>query len=450
MSELNPVYLEQVITKTMLADKDYAVSIVDIFIPDYFDSPAVSEIFKCVKSYFTEYKELPNRSILLNSIPATAKEEVENHLKECDAIDLDIAKHYDWIFENTNNYLKDKAVKNAMTKGIDIIEEKGNPIEIRKLLEEALCKDLKIDLGLDYFGTLRERLNRIFTQSDDRIPTYFPTFDGFLNGGFPPRTLSVLVAKIHAGKSNMMANIIARQVEKGHNVFLASLEMSEDMFAQRFDGIYSKLDINRMYFNTQLRHDLIKKLGEIKNKEGIGKLIIKSFPTGKASVADYRRWIRDLGMRGTKCEILYFDYLNLMQSEYGNVGQLYNDIKSVTEESRALAFEFVIPCVSVSQLNREGTFMDFKNVDFNSIADSLGIAATADFMMIMGKNFDDAVYESEIWYKIVKNRLGGMVGATEKFYMDFKSMKMYCNTELEQWIADATSSGDVREHMTRA
>ena len=99
-----------------------------------------------------------------------------------------------------------------MVESLPIIDNKSDLELIRAKVEEALCKDLKVDLGLDYFQDLSSRLSRIFNATDIRIPTYYPTFDEFINGGFPPYTLSVICAKIHGFKSNTMANFAARQV----------------------------------------------------------------------------------------------------------------------------------------------------------------------------------------------------------------------------------------------
>jgi len=285
----------------------------------------------------------------------------------------------------------------------------------------------------------------MFTDENQRLKTYFPVFDEFINGGFPPKTLSVFVAKIHGFKSNVMANMIARQVLNGKNIALASLEMSEDMFAQRFDGIYSLLDINRFYFNRRLKQRLVGRLREIKDLPGRGDLHIKAFPTGKASVNDFRKWVRELKMRGVQLDGFFFDYLNLMAStEVGKSDNTYSSVKSIAEETRAMGFEFDIPMISVSQLNRAGTFMNFDDVDMNSIAESMGVPATADFMMIMGSNDEHMVYNNEVHYKIVKNRLGGRVGEMDKFYYDARSMKMYCSSEMEQWMQDVDISGDDR------
>lgn len=442
----NSQYLEQVMTKALLEDKDYVVNVTRVFEEHYFDSAELQQIFSYISSYFKTHREIPTKDTIINSVPIDSKESVQNYLDELETIDIDVVRHHDWLMEQTDTLLRDKSIKDAIRRSVDIIDANENTNDIRQLIEDALCRTMDVDLGLDYFGALGTRLHKMFTDDTQRIPTYFPVFDEFINGGFPPKTLSVLTAKVHGHKSNVMANMIARQVLNGHNVALASLEMSEEMFAQRFDGIYSKLDINKFYFNQRLQSQLVDKLRNVKATEGRGQLFIKSFPTGKASVADFRIWMRELKLRGFEINIFYFDYLNLMASEEIKKGDnTYLQVKSIAEESRAMGFEFDIPMVSVSQLNRAGTFMSFEEVDFNSIADSYGIPATADFLAIMGSDDEHMVYSNEVHYKISKNRFGGRVGEIDKFYYDARSMKMYCSSELNLWMDDVMSSGDDRE-----
>lgn len=447
MSDLttDPQYLEMVMAKALMVDKDYVVTVIQVFEGNYFNSPDVQELFKFTKSYFTEYKQIPDRSIILNSVPQDVRGSLENFLHHVDSTDINIPNNRDWLMAQTDLYLRDKAIKDAVRRSVEVIDQRQDTSEIRRMVEQALCRTININLGLNYFGDLGPRLTRMFTDETQRLKTYFPALDEILNGGFPPKTLSVFVAKIHGFKSNVMANMIARQVMNGKNIALASLEMSEDMFAQRFDGIYSLLDINRFYFNRRLKEQLVARLRAIKDLPGRGNLYIKAFPTGKASVNDFRTWVRELMMRGVELDGFFFDYLNLMSStEVSKSDNTYNSVKSIAEETRAMGFEFDIPMISVSQLNRAGTFMSFEDVDFNSIAESMGVPATADFMMIMGANGDSMVYNNEVHYKIVKNRLGGRVGEMDKFFYDARSLKMYCSTEQEVWMQDVEISGDDR------
>jgi len=136
-----------------------------------------------------------------------------------------------------------------------------------------------------------------------------------------------------------------------------------------------------------------------------------------------------------------------MKTAYKTDKNMYTVVKRVSEELRSLSFEFECPIVSVSQLNREGFFVAFNELDFNYVAESMGVPATADFMAILGVDEEQMIYESEILYKITKSRIGGRVGHMDRFYLDKRSLKMYDSIELDEWIEDATISGDDREQI---
>jgi replicative DNA helicase len=441
-------YLYVAMLKGLLQDKGFAVTVTCVFEPSYFEEPAMVGIFNSFKTHLDTYNTLPDKDIVVNSVPRDVREEVVGLFNEVESTDFDIARNYDWLLDQTNKYLKERAIKQSIIKSVDVIDKNGNYDEIKRLVETALCKDINIDLGLDYFGTMKERLTRIFTASDNRIKTYYPTLDELFNGGFPPYTLNMFIAKIHGHKSNIMGNIISRQVMNGVKVGLATLEMSEDIYAQRFDANLTNLDINRIYHNSTVRSQFVKSINDVR-KNATGTLWIKEYPTGKATVSDFRRWLRELKMRGIDLEILFCDYLALMKTEGKSAGDLYRDGKSISEELRAVGFEFGIPIVTVAQINRSGTFLDFDSLDMNSIAESFGIGATADSVLIQGSDSDDMIYKNELKWKVVKNRLGGRVGSIGKWYFDSKSLRIYDELEMDRWIEDAKISNDAREAFER-
>lgn len=449
MERLNTDFLEKIILKGIISDKDFAVLVSRVFDPIYFDDPNIKECYIFCKDYVEEYKRIPTIDSIINSSTENSNG-LRDILKEVNELDFDIASNKSFLLDQTNDYLKEKAIKQSILDSMDDFENPDRRHFIRDRVEGALTKDIKIDLGLRYFTDLKERLKRIFDTTNIRVRSYFPFFDDFISEGFPAFTLSVIVAKIHAGKSNVMANFAARQVLNGKNVVLISLEMSEDAFAQRFDSIYSLMDINRMYRGKHNKIELVRKLQNLKSQseQNRGELFIKNFPTGDANTNDFRAYIRELQMRDVKPDILYVDYINLMKASYNAGNDMYSSVKRISEELRALSFEFKLPVISVSQLNREGTFVNFKELDWNYVGESLGVPATADFMAILGNNADSMVYENEIDYKIVKNRLGGRVGQSGKFYLDGKSLKMYDESEIDLWISDAEITGDAREEAS--
>ena len=401
MERLNSDFLEKIIVKGLTSDKDFLVLVSSVFEAKYFDDPYIRHVFDFCKTYFSEYNQIPDRGSIINA-SENDTEGIRNLLTEVEQTEFNVAEAYDFLLEQSNDYLKEKALKNAIVESINEVEDPERRNQIRNRIEDALVKDLKIDLGLHYFDHLAARLRRIFNTSEDKVPTFFPVFDEFINGGFPPFTLSIITAKIHGGKSNTMANFAARQALAGFTPVVISLEMGQDAFAQRFDGIFSCLDINRMYVSRAQKRMLFNKLREVKSTENRSDVYIKQFPTGEASVLDFKIYLRELIMRDVKPSILYVDYINLMKTAFKVEQNMYSTVKRVAEELRALSFEFEIPVVSVSQINREGSFVNFESLDFNYVAESLGVPATADFMAILGTDEDNMIYENEILYKIVK------------------------------------------------
>ena len=434
--------IDKLIIKAMLQDSKYTATVSSVFEPNYFEDSNAEQLFSDIATHFKQYNTLPSATILKST--NTDNEDIANYLNEVDSYDFNLAENYDFLFNETNLYLKEQALKHAIMQGVDLIDKKEDPVQYRNIVEKALCKDINIDLGENYFNDISERLRRIFTNSEKLLPSYFPMMDEFISGGFPKYTLSVMLARIHGGKSNWLVNMAARQVMHGHNPVICTLEMSQDAVCQRLDSIFSNQDINRMYITKNGKSKLMDSIKKVKAQEGLGNLIVKEFATGSASVNDFRIFLRELQYRGINPSCLFVDYINLMKPEYKNKGELYSDVKRISEELRALGLAFQIPIISVSQLNRESHFVNLKNIDFTGVAESIGLAATCDFMCVIGVDEDELVYKSEIHYKVVKNRFGQM-GAIGKFYIDKRSLKLYDESELDLFVKDAQETGDTRE-----
>jgi hypothetical protein len=88
---------------------------------------------------------------------------------------------------------------------------------------------------------------------------------------------------------------------------------------------------------------------------------------------------------------------------------------------------------------------DLNATNFSHISESVATSHISDFMIALGKNEENLLYQNEIHYKILKNRLGGRIGLIDKFYIDSKSLKMYDSLELDKWLEDAKISGSTRD-----
>ena len=193
-------YLEKLMMKACMADKSFMITVGAVFRPEYFDDPTIIKAFEFMKEHVEKYGNVPPKDAIIATFPDKA-DDLRELFEEVECIDFDVVRNWDYLFDETNKYLKDKAIKSAILESVEIINQNPDDrVKIREIVESALCKDLKIDIGLDYFNTLGERLKRIFATSLNRIPTYYPQFDEYLNGGFPPFTFSVVVARVHGFK----------------------------------------------------------------------------------------------------------------------------------------------------------------------------------------------------------------------------------------------------------
>jgi len=440
--KLESEFTEKLIFKGLLADAHYNALVCSAISNEYFENENSSILFETLKEYFQKYKQIPEMDIILNIIPEKNKESVSEYINEVKAIDIDVSKNYNFIVEETEKWLKASALKSAILDSADIlnsgnVERYGN---INSLVKEALTKSLNFDIGTNYFEDMGKRLQRMFDSTTVRINSGYHSLDELTSGGFPKKSLTLFFGRTHGNKSSLMINLAARQVLAGKTIVIFTLEMSEDMVSQRLDSIFSGYDINRIYVDR--KKELINELSKLKDKEK-GSLIIKEFPTGVASTNHFRSHLYELAMRNIKPDILYCDYLGLMRPEiYKSKDGLYEAGKQISVELRGLSFEFDIPIVSASQINRSGSTISLEEVDFVHVAESYGISATADFISILGIDTDLLTYTNELHYKIVKNRFGGRIGTIGKFYIDPFTLKIYDETEMDDWFEDAKRNSE--------
>jgi hypothetical protein len=429
----------------MLIDRHLAVTFANSFEPKYFEVPEARRVFIFLSKYLKDYNKLPQFEIIINSV-----DKVESFLEEVNDLTFNLVENNEWLVDEANVYLKDKSLKHAILESVDIIEGKNkrDRADIRKVIEDALVKDLKMDLGQVYWSDLPSRLKDIATSNITRIPTFYPTFDEFVIGGFPQRgSLYCLVGATFSGKSQFAINMACRQVLNGFNVVIYTFELDEYAYAERADSIYSGLDMNRMYVSRESMNQLLKELKEVKTStDKMGTLIIKDFPTGKATPNDLITHTRELQMRGINPNIIYVDYIGIMKGQHPTAP--YLNIKFLAEDLRAMGIMFGCPVVTFHQLNREGRRVSFSDLSGVFVSESTALEHNADFMAIIGFDEDSVVYENTTYFKIVKNRIGGRKGIIP-FYVDYCSLKIYDESELDTWLEDSRKSGDSRNLFSK-
>ena len=133
-----------------------------------------------------------------------------------------------------------------------------------------------------------------------------------------------------------------------------------------------------------------------------GKLIIKEFPTGRATVSTIESHINKVDGLGIKADLVIIDYVDLLTSKRQN-RERKDEIDHIYVSTKGLARQLDIPIWSVSQVNRAGAHDDI--IEGDKAAGSYDKLMITDFCMSLSRKKEDKVNGTGRFH-IMKNRYG--------------------------------------------
>jgi replicative DNA helicase len=169
----------------------------------------------------------------------------------------------------------------------------------------------------------------------------------------------------------------------------------------------------------------------------LGKLIIKEYPTGAATVGTIRSHLEKLALRGFVPHVLLIDYADIMRStrEYD---ALRLELKLIYEELRNLAMERAIPIWTASQANRDSSNSDV--VGLENMSESYGKAMVADVVLSLSrKPTEKATGQGRLF--VAKNR-AGRDGILFPVHIDTARSKIKVLDENSLTLQEAMSQDD--------
>lgn len=409
MSKINLDEFENILIYKSLTDGGYLASIADIVKPDYFKNKVIANIFTIVKDFTEKRNKLPTTTeIKTYLVTDEQKAEFKQLVQSFSEIDKALDK--DELYENTERFLKEKAVYHTMLDvASDVSKSEVDTSDILNKFEKSCNISLVTDLGLDLFGDIDTVINDL-NAVEKHIPSKWEWLDETLGGGFleSGKALYVFAGETNIGKSIFLGNIASNIASQGKNVLLVTLEMSELLYARRVCTNVTKIPMKELAVNE---HSLRQ---SISNETG--KIFIKEFPPSTITPNQLKAFIKKFSEKGIKLDAIVLDYLNLLHSTIGN--NSYERIKNVTEQVRAMSYLFNCPIISATQLNRSG--FDQENPDLATISESIGLAATADVICSIYQNDEDREMNI-IRLGMMKNRYGAR-GMTQAMSIDYSTL----------------------------
>jgi len=168
------------------------------------------------------------------------------------------------------------------------------------------------DLGMNYFSEAAMKEHWDFLKNPEaKIKTGWNALDVYTNGGFlkDGRMLALIMAQAGLGKSVFLSNLAVNFMKQNLSVVVISLEMSENVYAQRFDAHISKKNINKL---AEHEETAVQRIREFYKQYPQSNLFIKEYPPRTVHSRDIQAYLENLKNAGHNFDVIIIDYLNLV------------------------------------------------------------------------------------------------------------------------------------------
>lgn len=397
-------FYETVIIYNMLTDEPYLASIIDHVDQKFFDDKNISSIVGIITEYYKKRSAAPTLTEIKSYLTT---DELKSNFKSVVSKFDDFNNNFnkDELYQNTEKFLKEKAVFNTLLQVADQANQDDvDTGDILNRFEKACSITLETDIGLDYINEIDRHIDDL-TTVDDTISCGWPWLDRKMDGGFLEngRAIYVFAGETNIGKSIFLGNIAKNIADQGKTVLLISLEMSELVYAKRITTNLTQIPIRDLHSRTDDIRDAVKQYKSSKSKS---RIIVKEFPPSTISCKHLKGYIKKLVDKGIKPDAIVVDYVNLLKSDQGT--NSYERIKYTTEELRALSYVFECPVITATQLNRAG--YSEVNPGLDTVGESYGLAATADAIFSIWREEED-IELGVLKLGVMKNRFGENFGS---------------------------------------
>jgi len=399
LQQYGPAFQIKVIS-SLLTHKEFLVNIHDIISEEYWDNQAHKWIIKEILRYYEKYHTTPSMDILKVELKKVENEvlkvAVKEQLREAyQASDEDL----EYVKEEFATFCKNQQLKKALLNSVDLLKA-GDYDSIKFMIESAMKAGQDKNVGHEYNKDIESRY-----REDHRkvVPTPWETINELLQGGLGNGDFGLIFGNPGGGKSWSLVALGGYAVRLGFNVVHYTLELGEDYVGRRYDAFFTKVPVNKITENRSKVEEVVPQLP--------GELVIKEFPTGKATISTVESHIKKLIDLGINPDLVIIDYVDLLSTRKRTADRK-GELDDIYTSTKGLARELNIPIWSVSQVNRAGAKDDV--IEGDKAAGSYDKIMITDVAISLSRKKEDKVKNTGRFH-IMKNRYG-MDGLT--FYLN--------------------------------
>ena len=401
---------ETIILRGITSDEEYTRRVIPHLTRDYFGDKSQQALYLIADKYFKKYNKCATREVLLvevEKLKGINETLYTETIALTDQLGLEVINSdRDWLVDNTEEFVKDRALHLAFQKALEIYKGDGQKLSktaIPEIMSDALAVGFETKLGHDYVDDFEAQLE-YYHSNVARIPFDIEILNEITNGGIPRKTLSILLAGTHVGKSLTMCAIAGGMYMLGYNVLYITLEEAEEKIRQRIDANLLNIEMDDLLFIDPPVYR--KRMAQVHSRTA-GRLKVKEFPTAGAGTSAFRYLLKEYKIKENFVpDIIFVDYLNICTSDRNSNNDNSNAyVKSITEELRGLAIEVNAAIMTGTQLNRTGVQNSDPNMD--DVSESFGSMFVADFVVVLTAP-DDLRAKNMMMWKQQKNRYKNM------------------------------------------
>ena len=379
------------VLSSLLTHKEFLVNIHDIISDEYFENPAQKWAIKEILKYYDKYHTTPSLDILKVELQKVDNEVLQISIKEqLKEAYVTSDEDLEYVQEEFTNFCKNQQLKKALMSSVDLL--KGGDFDgIRFLIDNALKSGQDKNLGHEYIKDIESRYRE---NSRETVPTPWDKINNLLQGGLGNGDFGLIFGNPGGGKSWSLVALGGHAVRLGYNVLHYTLELGEDYVGKRYDAFFTKIPVNKVDAHRDKIEEIIPQLP--------GTLIIKEYPTGKATISTIESHIAKATSMGSKPDLVIIDYVDLLSSRKKN-RERKDEIDDIYTSTKGLARQLDIPIWSVSQVNRAGA--QDKVIQGDKAAGSYDKIMITDFCMSLSRKKEDKVNNTGRFH-LMKNRYG--------------------------------------------
>lgn len=249
-------------------------------------------------------------------------------------------------------------------------------------------------------------------------------------GGIDDGDIVIIAARPAVGKSAFALQMIRKFGRDGYKVGYFNLEMSEKQIYERSVSSTSGIDMTRIRLATAFLNDEKAKFDSGNNQLKAEKNVFVI--SGTQSINSLRNI-----QKTQKYDVMVVDYLQLIQPA-GKRNNRVSEVGDISRGLKAIATDFHIPVIALSQLNRASEMNKDKEPTMSELRESGDIEQDASvILMLWNPNSEDT---SEKRIKVEKSRNG--YTDRETLYFDGKHMT-FSSLDIGRPFKDATKDDDI-------